>query len=90
MRWFGLSYTQAVAHTLVLVGLCWNGTGALVLGMGGDIRWDWLPALITGSLLGGYIGAHLSISRGERRVKQAFETLAGLMGLSLLVRSCLT
>ena len=84
-----MSYTAAVAHTLVLVGLGWNGTGALVLGINGDIHWSWLPALILGALLGGYLGAHLSLANGNKRVKQAFEALALLMGVSLLVRSWL-
>ena len=87
VRWFGLSYTRAVAHTLILVGLGWNGTGALVLGISGEIRWDWLPALIAGSLIGGYLGAHLSLNRGSRMVKRSFELLALLMGVSLLIRS---
>ena len=87
VRWFGLSYTRAVAHTLILVGLAWNGTGALVLGFSGEIRWDWLPALVTGSLLGGYLGAHLSLEKGSRMVKRAFEWLSLLMGVSLLIRS---
>ena len=69
--------------------MCWNGTGALVLGINEEIRWGWLPALISGSLLGGFIGAHLSLSHGDRMVKRAFEILAALMGMSLLVRSCL-
>jgi formate hydrogenlyase subunit 3/multisubunit Na+/H+ antiporter MnhD subunit len=34
---FGLDYKRAVAYTLVLCGLVWNGTGALVLGMLGVI-----------------------------------------------------
>jgi len=38
---------------LVLVGLFWNGAGALTPGYPGEIRWDWLPALLPGSLLGG-------------------------------------
>jgi uncharacterized membrane protein YfcA len=90
VRWFGLSYTQAVAHTLILVGLGWNGTGAITLGLKGDIHWQWLPALIAGSLVGGYIGAHLSIKQGDKIVKQAFEVLALVMGLSLLGRTVLT
>ena len=89
VRWFGLSYIRAVAHTLILVGLAWNGTGALALGLKGDIHWQWLPALIVGSLVGGYIGAHWSIKKGETIVKQAFEILALVMGLSLLVRGLL-
>jgi uncharacterized membrane protein YfcA len=87
VSWYGLSYTRAVAHTLILVGLLWNGTGALVLGVLGEIRWDWVPMLVLGSLLGGYIGAHLSLQRGSRLVKRGFELLALVMGISLLIRS---
>ena len=87
VRWFGLSYTRAVAHTLVLVGLGWNGMGALVLGFSGEIRWDWLPALVVGSLVGGFLGAHYSLVKGSRLVKRSFELLALLMGGSLLIRS---
>jgi len=43
--------------------------------------------LIAGSLIGGYLGAHLSLKKGSRVVKLAFECLALLMGLSLLIRS---
>ena len=86
VRWFGLSYARAVAHTLVLVGLGWNGMGALVLGLSGEIRWDWLPALVLGSLIGGFLGAHYSLVKGSRLVKRSFEILALLMGGSLLIR----
>ena len=87
VRWFGLSYPRAVAHTLILVGLAWNGTGALVLGFSGEMRWNWVPALVLGSLIGGYLGAHLSLKKGSRLVKRAFECLALIMGVSLLIRS---
>ena len=87
VRWFGLSYPRAVAHTLVLVGLGWNGTGALVLGLSGEIRWDWLPSLVLGSLIGGFLGAHYSLVKGSHLVKRSFEILALLMGGSLLIRS---
>jgi uncharacterized membrane protein YfcA len=86
VRWFRLDYGRAVAYTLILVGLFWNGTGALTLGLGGQIAWGWLPMLLAGSLTGGYLGAHLAIARGSRTVKRAFEVLALVMGLSLLVR----
>lgn len=87
VRWFGLDYTRAVAYTLVLVGLFWNGTGAFTLGLQGQIAWDWLPALLAGSILGGYAGAHLAIAKGNRIVKRCFETLSLLMGLSLLAKA---
>ncbi|WP_320667370.1 sulfite exporter TauE/SafE family protein [Prochlorococcus sp. MIT 1307] len=89
VRWFGLSYSQAVGYTLILVGLFWNGTGAFVLGVKGDIQWEWLPMLIVGSFLGGYAGAQVSISKGNQVVKGAFETLSLLMGASLLMRGML-
>lgn len=85
VRWFGLDYKRAVAHTLVLVGLFWNGSGALTLGLLGDIRWDWLPTLLAGSLLGGYIGAHLAITQGNQWIKRAFEFITLAVGLKLLL-----
>jgi uncharacterized membrane protein YfcA len=85
VRWFGLDYRRAVAYTLVLVGLFWNGSGALTLGLVGEIRWDWLPALLLGSLAGGYAGAHWAIARGNRAVKAAFELVTVLVGLKLVV-----
>ncbi|HET19774.1 MAG TPA: sulfite exporter TauE/SafE family protein, partial [Chromatiales bacterium] len=84
VRWFGLDYKRAVAYTLVLVGLFWNGAGALTLGVLGEIRWDWLPALLVGSLVGGYLGAHLSIVKGNRFIKRAFEIVTIATGLALI------
>jgi len=85
VRWFGLDYRRAVAHTLVLVGLFWNGTGAITLGLLGDIRWDWLPVLLGGSLLGGYIGAHWAIKRGNRWIKRAYELVTLMIGIKLIL-----
>lgn len=84
VRWFGLDYKTAVAYTLILVGLFWNGFGALTLALQAPIRWDWLPALILGSLLGGYAGAHLSIIKGNQWVKRTFEALTLIVGLKLI------
>lgn len=85
VRWFGMDYKRAVAHTLVLVGLFWNGSGALTLGLLGSIKWDWIPALLVGSLLGGYLGAHLSIVKGNRWIKRAYETVTLLVGAKLII-----
>jgi len=85
VRWFGLDYKTAVAHTLVFVGLFWNGSGAITLGLIGEIRWEWLPALLLGSLIGGYIGAHLAITCGNRWIKRAFEVLTLAVGLKLII-----
>jgi uncharacterized membrane protein YfcA len=86
VRWFGLDYRQAVAYTLVLVGLFWNGVGGLTLAVVGEVKWDWLPALLLGSFVGGYLGAHLGILKGNLWMKRAFELVTILTGVSLLVR----
>ncbi|MBL3600814.1 MAG: sulfite exporter TauE/SafE family protein [gamma proteobacterium endosymbiont of Lamellibrachia anaximandri] len=85
VRWFGLDYRRAVAHTLVLVGVFWNGAGAVTLGVLGDVKWEWLPVLLAGSLLGGYIGAHLSITKGNRWIKRGFEIVTLLVGSKLII-----
>lgn len=85
IRWFGMDYKRAVAYTLVLVGLFWNGAGAITLGLLGEIYWPWLPALLLGSVIGGYLGAHLAIVQGNKLIKRAFETVTLLIGLKLII-----
>ena len=85
VRWFGLDYKRAVAYTLVMVGTSWNGVGALTLGLLGEIKWGWLPALFLGSLLGGYVGANMAIVKGNRWIKRGFEVVTLLIGVKLII-----
>lgn len=85
IRWFGLDYKLAVAYTLVFVGLFWNASGAITLGFLGEIHWLWIPALLLGSAIGGYIGAHLSIVKGNKVIKRSFEVVTLLIGLKLVL-----
>ena len=85
IRWFGFDYKLAVAYTLIFVGLFWNASGAITLGMIGDIHWLWIPALLLGSAIGGYIGAHLSIVKGNKVIKRSFEIVTLLIGLKLIL-----
>lgn len=85
VRWFGLDYKRAVTYTLILVGMFWNGAGALTLGLLGEIKWSWLPALLAGSLIGGYLGAHLAIVKGNMWIKRAYEVVTLLVGVKLIV-----
>ena len=64
--------------------LFWNGAGAVPLGILGEIRGSWLPALLLGSLLGGYLGAHWSIIKGNLWIKRVFEAITLLVGLKLI------
>lgn len=85
VRWFGLDYKTAVTYTLILVGLFWNGAGAITLGFLGSIAWEWLPALILGSLIGGYIGAHLAITKGNKWIKIIYEIITISVGIKLIL-----
>ncbi|MCW8929617.1 MAG: sulfite exporter TauE/SafE family protein [Gammaproteobacteria bacterium] len=84
VRWFGFDYKTAVAYTLVLVGIFWNGSGAITIGVLSHIQWDWLPALLLGSLLGGYTGAHLAIVANNRWIKRVFEIVTIAVGIKLI------
>ncbi len=86
---FNLSFSIAVAYTLIFVGIFWNGIGALSLGLMGNIVWSYIPILILGSLLGGYIGAYLSIIKGSRFIKFVFELVSFSVGISLLIKAFL-
>jgi len=83
--WFGLDYKRAVAYTMVLVGLFWNATGAFTLGLNVSIEWNWLIALLLGSLLGGYVGAHWSIMKGNKWIKRVYEVITILVGSMLII-----
>lgn len=85
VRWFRLDYKTAVAYTLVLVGLFWNGAGAVTLGLQGPIRWDWLPILVVASILGGYVGAHYAITAGNQWIKRVYEVVTLLVGIKLII-----
>ncbi len=85
IRWFGLDYKGAVTYTLILVGVFWNGSGALTLGLLGEIKWEWLPVLIIGSLLGGYGGALLAITKGNKWIKRGFEIVTIAVGSKLII-----
>lgn len=87
VSWFGMDYQRAVAYTLTLVGLFWNGSGALTLGLIGDIYWQWLPALLLGSFIGGYVGSHMALRYGNKAIKRAFEVVTLLISIKLLIGS---
>ncbi len=87
VRWFGLEYKLAIAYTLVVVGIFWNGSGALTLSLLGTVQWNWLPALIIGSAIGGYLGAHLAINSRSRMIKKAFELVTFVTGFALVLKA---
>jgi hypothetical protein len=85
VRHFGLDYKRALGYTMILGGILWNGTGAVVLGVLGSVAWDWMPALLAGAILGGYLGSHLAIVKGNVWIKRAFEVATIAVGLKLVL-----
>jgi uncharacterized protein len=85
--WFGFDFKRATAYTMILVGLFWNGTGALTLALQTPVQWRWLPALLLGSLIGGYFGAHLAVKYSNPLIKRVFEVVTVLAGVSLIGKS---
>ncbi|EPN8224451.1 sulfite exporter TauE/SafE family protein [Vibrio alginolyticus] len=86
VRWFGYDYKQAVAYTMICVGLFWNGIGGIaVVKAGAPIHWAWLPVLLLSSFLGGSLGAWAATRYSNRVIKVAFEILTFAVGIKLLV-----
>lgn len=86
VRWFGYDYKQAVAYTMICVGLFWNGIGGIaVVQAGAPIHWAWLPVLLLSSFLGGSLGAWAASRYSNRVIKVAFEILTFAVGIKLLV-----
>ncbi|MDD3762834.1 MAG: sulfite exporter TauE/SafE family protein [Nevskiales bacterium] len=86
LTWFGFDYRQAVAITMIMVGLLWNSAGALTAAYSGPVQWSWVPALVVAGIVGGYAGSHLGLLRGNRFIKRAYEVLTLLMGASLIAQ----
>jgi uncharacterized membrane protein YfcA len=86
LRWFGFDYQGAVASTMLMVGLVWNSIAGVTVAVAAPVRWDWIPALALGGVLGGYFGSSLALLKGNRFIKRAFETVTLLMGAWLLLQ----
>ena len=60
--------------------------GALALALQTEVKWSWLPALLLGSLLGGYAGAYLAIKYSNPLIKRVFEVVTVAAGVALIVQ----
>ena len=85
VSWYGMDYKKAIAYTLIIVGLFYNAIGAITLAMYVDIDWNILPALLLGSLIGGYVGAHISLSKDSRTIKIVYQIVTLLVGAKLVL-----
>ena len=81
---FGMDYKTAIAYTLIIVGFFYNLVGAIALGLLTEINTSILIPLILGSLLGGYLGAKLSLSKDNKTIKVVYQLVTLTVGISLI------
>ncbi len=83
--YFGMDYKTAIAYTLIIVGFFYNLFGAIALGLFTQINTSILVPLILGSLLGGYLGAKLSLSKDNKTIKLIYQLVTITVGISLIM-----
>ena len=81
---YKMDYKNAIAYTLIVVGFFYNSIGAITLGMLTEINWNILPVLFIGSLIGGYVGARLSLSKSNQSIKIIYQIVTISVGISLI------
>ena len=69
----------------IIVGIFFNALGAATLGLLAEIEWLLLPALFFGSLIGGYLGAKISLSKSNRTIKTIYQIITITIGVSLVL-----
>ncbi len=84
ISWYGMDYKRAIAYTLIIVGFFYNATGAITLGLLTNIDWSILPPLLLGSVIGGYLGAHLALSKDNKTIKTIYQIITILVGAILI------
>ena len=85
ISWYGMDYKTAIAYTLIVVGLFYNLIGAITLSLHTDLDLKILPTLFIGSLIGGYIGAKISLTKSNKFIKRTYQAITILVGLTLII-----
>ena len=80
-----MDYRTAIAYTLIIVGFFYNLAGAIALGIFTHINTSIIVPLILGSLLGGYLGAKLSLSKDNKTIKNIYQLVTITVGVSLIL-----
>lgn len=84
MSCFGATVTQ-VAATQILPFLALTLSSLLLFAFGGIIDYRFGTALLAGTAVGGYLGAHLAITRGDRWVRRVLAVIVLVSGVRLLL-----
>lgn len=84
MSCFGVTVTQ-VAATQILPFLALTLSSLILFAFGGIIDYRFGAALLAGTAVGGYLGAHLAITRGDRWVRRVLAVIVLGSGVRLLL-----
>ena len=84
ISYYGMDYKKAIAYTLIIVGVFYNAVGAFALAMLTVVNLDILPALFFGSLIGGYLGAKMSLSKSNKTIKIVYQVITITVGINLI------
>ena len=90
IKTFGMDFTRAISLTFFTVGIFWNFAGAIFLSRIGAVPTNILLLLVSGSFIGGYLGAHLSRLKGNILIKKTFTVVCLFVGVSLLLKSIIS
>jgi len=82
-RVMGLDLVRANMHK-VFVALVFSVVALAVFAAQVDIKWEFGVALAIGYALGGWLGAHSAVSRGEALIKRVFYLALVAMAVKLL------
>lgn len=84
--WFKMDIKRAINHSMIFVALIWNFVGAFTIGSMGQIYWPWVPMLLLGAFLGGYIGTMLMHKLNTKIIKKLFQSVMIISGIMLLIK----
>ncbi|MGN1394304.1 MAG: sulfite exporter TauE/SafE family protein [Succinivibrionaceae bacterium] len=83
---FKMDIKKAIHHSMILVALIWNITGAITIGSMGQIHWPWVPMLVLGAFLGGFSGTILLSKLNVKIIKKLFLTVMFISAIMLLYK----
>jgi uncharacterized membrane protein YfcA len=84
MAAFGFTIVESNA-TATVAWIFLAGTSSIIFAINGLIDYKIGLIMIAGSIIGGWIGAHVSITKGDHWVKRLFIAMIVIIALSLLI-----
>ena len=85
VQYYKMTFKEAIAYTLLIVGFFYNLVGAITLYLLSSINLYILPVLLIGSFIGGYLGATLAINKSNKTIKIIYQITTLIIAVKLLL-----